>query len=239
MHHLKKHEPILNLHAHSNLFLLTRACEDLGTEETGCWNFWRGTLSHSCLILDSNGSTVLGRLSYFSFHDTPNVFKAGRPAQHLALLLCCFNGYIMFSCWNVQKYVRLFLTTTSSASVPLKSVCCMPFSIDGAFADVQADNSIGTNAPPYHQMVLLSLKRISNIDLSDHRTQFSTLRQTILNELWPRQGNRISGSCLHLASSFFFNLHLWMTPWTKAFLRLYSDFLDSLGLFSVHWHQRA
>lgn len=88
----------------------------------------------------------------------------------------------------------------------------MPFSIDGAFADVQADNSIGTNAPPYHQMVLLSLKRISNIDLSDHKTQFSTLRQTILNELWPRQGNRISGSCLHLASSFFFNLHLWMTP---------------------------
>lgn len=43
--------------------LLTAVCKHLGTEETSCWSFSeRGMLSHSCLVLDSNCSKVLGLL---------------------------------------------------------------------------------------------------------------------------------------------------------------------------------
>jgi len=50
------------------------------------------------------------------------------------------------------KYERPFLKKTLSGwEHMLLFNLTKPFSIDGAFPDVQAASSIGTNAPQYHQ----------------------------------------------------------------------------------------
>ncbi len=49
-------------HCVASLLLLTTVCKRLGSEETSCWSFERGMLSHSCLTYDSSCSTVLGLL---------------------------------------------------------------------------------------------------------------------------------------------------------------------------------
>ena len=96
-------------------------------------------------------------------------------------------------------------------------------SIDGFFPDVPAAHIIVTNAAPYHQRCrLLNCPQItSGWSLSSHPTghgvrgfhkelqmlirlttdQFSTLTQTILDELWSTEDGPISGWCSHMASS--------------------------------------
>ena len=93
----------------------------------------------------------------------------------------------------------------------------VPFSINGAFTDVQVTHAMGTNIPPYHHicwllnfllitiwMVLFlfgpedmtSMISKNNLKWTRQTTaHFSTLRQSISDELGPREVGGISGRC--------------------------------------------
>ena len=57
-------------------------CKHLGAEETSCWSFGRGTLSHSCLKEDSSCSAIPGLLWFYFVFAVGESLDYRRPVQH-------------------------------------------------------------------------------------------------------------------------------------------------------------
>ncbi|MEQ2291216.1 hypothetical protein AMECASPLE_011155 [Ameca splendens] len=96
----------------------------------------------------------------------------------------------------------------------------VPFSINGAFTDVEVTYAIGTDTAPYHhtgwllnlalitmQIVLFlfgledttSLISKNNLKYYQTAAHFSTLRLSISNDLVHREASYVSGCCLSMA----------------------------------------
>lgn len=162
---------MLQGHVYHNLVSsihLTAVCKCLGTEGGCCWT----------------------SLSYFLFHDVPNIFSwwkiwsADRLFQHSDSYItkpCCCNISGMLFNTVLQKYERPFLKKWRLFC----SICCT----DDAFLHLQSAISTCTNAPLYHQRCRLNNKNglspapvvwmmwhsyfpknMRYFDLSDHRT---------------------------------------------------------------------
>ena len=167
----------------------------LGSEETSCWSFRRGMLSHPGLMQDSSCSTVLGLLSDFPFYDAPNVFcwwkvwTAGRPVSAPRLFSCeamllWWMQYVVSYClaeickvfperrviW-MEADVALNALISSSALMEPFQMCKLVYTIP---SETQAFNCSLMDGWSlfFCPQDTVSPKRISNFDWSDHRTVF-------------------------------------------------------------------
>ena len=138
------------------------------------------------------------------------VWTAGKPVQHLdssTTKQCCCNRCRMWFNIVFLKYARPSLKNMlPGCKQMLLYNPHIPFSIDGAFPDVQDAHSIGTDASPYHQKCrllnwALTTSRIVHILFSPKdkasmgwknnftfklvwpQNSFPTLPQSFLNEL--------------------------------------------------------
>jgi len=165
-------------------------CKHLGTEETSCWTFGRGMLSHSCPIEDSSCSAVLDVFRWW------NIWTAGRSVQQLdssATKPRCWNRSRMWFNFVLLKYARPSLK--KGADVALEPVHTLQhwWSLS---------RCAGFHFHRHWELITSWMVRLlfsledaaSGSDPSDHRT-VSLFASVHFNELWSREDGRVSGPC--------------------------------------------
>ena len=82
------------------------SCQTSGTEETSCWTFGRGTVSHSSLIQVSSCPTAPGLLCWIlNVFSWWKLWTAGRSVQHPDYITMKRWGlWFNVSCWNMQAF---------------------------------------------------------------------------------------------------------------------------------------
>ena len=148
-------------HCVTSPFLLTTLNKRLGTEDTNCWSFVGGILSHSCLMYSFSCSTVRGlrcRILRFIMRHTFSMeigsgLQAGQSSTRTLLLrshavVKRAECGLALSCWNKQG--RPWKRRCLDGSMCCSKTCMYLFSINGAFTDVQVPHATGTNTAPYH-----------------------------------------------------------------------------------------
>ena len=132
-------------------------CMDFVPEGTNCWSFVGGILSHSCLMYDLGCSTVRGfRCCILCFINHTFSMGDGSGCRQASLVPVLFY-YESTVFWHVQN-VAWHCLAEISRDIPEKDRwqhmllqnLCVPFSINGAFTDMQVTHAMGTNTPPYH-----------------------------------------------------------------------------------------
>ncbi|MEQ2277661.1 hypothetical protein XENORESO_005978 [Xenotaenia resolanae] len=128
---------------------------------------------------------------------------------------------------EISRYISEKVIARVAAYVAAKPECTVPFSITGAFTDVQVTHAMGTNTPPYHHRCWPSNFADNILDspfpswpgghnVHDFQKQFemwtcqttahfSTSSQSISDEFGPREAGGIFNctSCFQLTCGTF------------------------------------